>query len=1196
MRFFFSKSKRKKLGLLKSTCLFDPEYYRGNYGIGPYTSPEKHFLEIGWKLGFNPSPFFNTRYYLKSYNDVAQKKMNPLVHYLTNGGRESRRPSDEFDVQAYLAAHPTSPESGKTPAEHCIMTYGSFDWRPQQSRLPAISSAAIKTFVKFFDAEYYISHNNDVAAASLDPLNHFINNGQYEYRDPAPDFDTFYVHKLLKSALGMQDSLINLLHNFNNVNNVKLQNDEAIRLNEAEVASTEFVIENESTLCVHVHCYYPELISEAIAGFRNLPAASTIVITTTSEADGEFIKNCLTKFGVRQRAFVRVVANRGRDIAPFLIGCRDIWDKFDIVLHLHTKKSTHVYWGDDWRRYLFDQTLGSKQLIDSILAAFRTNPNLGCLYPRNYYRIREFVEVENNKSNITNYLKSVGLEGDTTIQADYPAGSMAWYRTASLSRLFDQEITLEHFEEENHQVDLTFAHALERILPITVRKSGFQVRNYSTRFRQKLIPVDGVPSRQGTEAISASDWLRDSPRIARRAPVRYKSLSSSFNRNRLDIQWILPSFSQAGAGGHMTIFRMVHYLEKFGHRQTIWFQNSVHFPNQAAAKRRIQDWYQPIGDRVHVRFLPDDVRQITGDVLIATDCWTAFPAAQVVNVKEKFYFIQDFEPAFHPMGELYMLAESTYNYGYSMLCAGKWLLNLMNERGAWARQWDLCADHNVYFPGVVRAQVKNPLRIAFYARQYTPRRAVALGFAAFDLLHKRGVNFHVDLFGEADLKVDYSFPHSQRGILSPQELSELYRSSDIGVVFSTTNYSLIPLEMMACGLPVVEIDTESTRAIFENEEVYFAQPMPYSIADAISDLASDDSKRSAQRESGLNFANDTSWERSAHSIEDAIIERLIEKGYEQAEPNRVATPAVINAMKATVFIPTYNAGPEFERVLEAVTTQVADFRFDILLIDSGSSDDTTSLAARYQHKNVRVEKIDKLEFQHGRTRNLGIERSDGQFIAVITQDACPRDRFWLSQLISGFDCGPRVAGVIGRHEAYPEHDPFTRRDIREMFDNLLLLPRVLDHEIGLPSFMYPGSRDWGMLMRFYSDNNSAISREVWKRHPYPEVEWGEDQLWAEEILRLGYQKAYVDGAVVYHSHSFSLSQQYSVSATEGRFWGKHFGIDLHPDVERSIASMNERDRAYALDMRISDALLKQRQLMNRATVQGRHFGYEESCR
>lgn len=300
MRFFFSKSKRKKLGLLKSTCLFDSEYYRASYGIGPYTSPQKHFLEIGWKLGFNPSPFFNTRYYLKLYNDVAQKKINPLIHYLTHGGRELRRPSDEFDVQAYLAAHPTFPESEKTPAEHCIMTYGSFDWRPQQPRLPSVSSAALNTFVKFFDPDFYISHNTDVAASGLDPLNHFINYGQYEYRDPAPDFDAFYVHKFLESALKTQGSLINLLHKFSNVSGIKFQNDEAIQLDNAVATSTQFVTANEPTLCVHFHCYYPELISEAIAGFRNLPAASTIVITTTSKADGEFIKSCLTKFGVEQ--------------------------------------------------------------------------------------------------------------------------------------------------------------------------------------------------------------------------------------------------------------------------------------------------------------------------------------------------------------------------------------------------------------------------------------------------------------------------------------------------------------------------------------------------------------------------------------------------------------------------------------------------------------------------------------------------------------------------------------------------------------------------------------------------------------------------------------------------------------------------------------------------------------------------------
>lgn len=1194
MRFLVSKSKRNKLNLLRNSILFDSKYYKDTYGIKIYTNPERHFLETGWRLGFNPSPFFNTTYYLKLYGDVAQGQVNPLVHYLTYGAQEMRRPSDKFDVQAYCAAHPTLSESGKAPAEHCIMTYGSYDWRPQKSQEQAVSAEAMESFKKFFDHDYYISHNIDVAESGIDTYAHFINFGQYEFRDPAANFDAFYVHRKLGAASGSQDSLVNLVHESSHIEDTKLQNDEAVVLNNIENCPPQSREARELTLCVHLHCFYPELISEAISGFKNLPDAANIVVTVVSKADGEFIKNCLEKFGVNQQTFVRVVPNRGRDIAPFIVGCRDIWENYDLVLHLHTKKSNHVYWGDEWRSYLFDQIFGSKQLVQTIIAEFESDPELGCLYPKNYYRIREFVVAENNQSGVNNYLKSLGLKQDTSVRTHYPAGSMAWYRTKSLSRLLLQNLELHAFEEERGQVDLTLAHAMERILPIVVRSENYKVRSYDTRFRERLVPVLGLPGRERSEAANSLEWLRDNPRIARKAPAFYKGLSSSFNRKKLDIQWILPSFSQAGAGGHMTIFRMVHHLEKFGHHQTIWFQNSAHFPDQAEAKRRINNWYQPIGDKVHVRFLPDDVRQISGDVLIATDCWTAFPAAQVINVKEKFYMIQDFEPSFHPVGDLYLLASATYEFGYSMLCAGNWLLKIMQSRGAWAREWELCADHRVYYPGVARSEIKDTIRIAFYSRQYTPRRAVALGFAAFELLHKRGINLHVSLFGEADLNIDYKFPHTQCGILSPEKLGELYRSSDIGVVFSATNYSLIPLEMMACGLPVVEIDTESTRAIFKNDEVYFAQPLPYSIADAIVELSSNRDARERQRRRGLDFVKDTSWERSAYAIEAAMIERLVEKGFKEIELEPLTAPAILSHTKATVFIPTYNAGPEFQKVLDAVTTQVTDFKYDVLLIDSGSSDETVSLAARYRDKNVRIETIDKADFQHGRTRNLGIERSDGQFVALITQDACPLNKFWLAHLISGFDYGPRVAGVIGRHQAYPDHDEFTKRDISEMFDNLSLLPKVIDRENGLPSFMYPGSRDWGMLMRFYSDNNSAMSREVWMQHPYPEVDWGEDQLWAEEILRLGFQKAYVDSAVVYHSHSFDLGHQYSVSVTEGRFWGEHFGIDFHSETEASISSMNERDRVFAKERRIDDIYLRQRQLFNRATVLGRHFGYQQS--
>jgi glycosyltransferase involved in cell wall biosynthesis len=107
---------------------------------------------------------------------------------------------------------------------------------------------------------------------------------------------------------------------------------------------------------------------------------------------------------------------------------------------------------------------------------------------------------------------------------------------------------------------------------------------------------------------------------------------------------------------------------------------------------------------------------------------------------------------------------------------------------------------------------------------------------------------------------------------------------------------------------------------------------------------------------------------------------------------------------------------------------------DVLVIDSGSSDETVDIVKSFETKKVRLQQIPNGEFQHGRTRNLGIASTEGAYIALLTQDALPSDRHWLAKLIGGFALSPHVAGVIGRHIAYPEHGSFLARDLNEMFD------------------------------------------------------------------------------------------------------------------------------------------------------------------
>lgn len=1172
-----------------NSVLFDARYYAKNNNISKIAKAAEHFCMFGWRNGKNPSPYFDVNFYLNAYPDVRSGGINPLVHYITDGAKENRRPVHNFDGAAFRAAHPE--HEGENPAEACIMRYGSYAWQESTPVMTPLPPEVIEAFRPYFDEAFYRAFNADVVDSNTDCYDHFLTRGQYENRDPAPNFDIFAYRCKISGNTGLFNNPIYHYIKVGTARGIRTMPENAVVLDTTSRTSSG---RSELKLAVHAHCFYPELISELLPRFLSFPPETRFVVTVISEADGRFIEQVRKREAFPYSLDIRVVANKGRDLAPFIVGCRDLWMECDVLLHVHTKKSPHINWGDKWRSYLFDQTMGSRALVDAVLDRFVEEPDLGCLYPRNFFRIRRHTLYEGNKPAIDAILNRLKYPMPVGSAGDYPAGSMAWYRTAPLRSFVEAFGSLSYFEDEAHQIDATFAHALERGLPLATAASGSRVVSYITPTRIEPASLEGLPSREGSLATVPERWYRDTPFIALQPPKALAPLSQLYNPKVLDIHWILPSFGR-GAGGHMTIFRMVEWLERFGHRQTVWLQNAVQFKDQSEAKRRIQEWYRPVSERLHVRFLPEDVRELSGDVLIATDCWTAFPAAQTTNFKERFYLVQDHEPSFHPTGEMQLLAESTYEFGFVNLCAGTWLEDIMQQRGLWARSWDLCADHDVYYPGARRSTANDqPMRIAFYARPYTPRRAVTLGFAAFAELHRRGVRFHVEMFGEADIKFDFDFPHTQHGILTPAELADLYRECDLGVVFSTTNYSLIPLEMMACNLPVVEIDTPSTRAIFMNGEVTFAKQAPYQIADAVEALMADPDRRASQVRQGRAFVDRTSWENSARVIESSILERLREIGCTAISAEAIAKPAAHKPRTATVFIPTYNAGADFDRVLDMVTRQTCDFSYDVLLIDSGSSDDTVERARRYADRNLRVETIPNTEFQHGRTRNRGIAHSDGEYVAIITQDACPKDERWLAHLIGGFAQGPRVAGVIGRHEAYPEHDAFTRRDLTEMFDSLALLPPVIDHEIGLPSYIYPGDRTWRMLTQFYSDNNSAMSREAWKILPYPEIDWGEDQVWADEMLRLGFQKAYVNDAVVYHSHALDLESHYKTSMTEGRFWGQHFGFDLHPNPKEAIAVMDARDRAYAIQAGVAAKVLKHRQQLNQATVNGREAGYRST--
>ncbi|MGG7516336.1 glycosyltransferase family 4 protein [Allorhizobium undicola] len=345
----------------------------------------------------------------------------------------------------------------------------------------------------------------------------------------------------------------------------------------------------------------------------------------------------------------------------------------------------------------------------------------------------------------------------------------------------------------------------------------------------------------------------------------------AFERGKMKITWIIPDFVP-GAGGHMTIFRLASYLERFGHEVRFLIQNpSVHKTGDHA-KERINTHFQPFSGKVEL--FTGTTPEVTGDALIATDRFTCYPVNAMGGFIRKFYLVQDFEPAFYPSGAEALLTEATYHFDFDCLCAGEWLHERMSrDYGRWSMSWPLAYDAGVYNTGRADVQ-RSRKRIAVYARFVTPRRAVELAFMALDLLKKRGLDFEVDFFGWDLGELDVAYPYRNHGVLNGGQLADLYREATIGVVFSATNHSLVNKEMMACGLPVIDLDRENVRAIFPDDCMCFAQPTPQGIADAMERLFRDPQEQDRLRAAGMAYVQDFSWEKSARLVEAAIAGRL----------------------------------------------------------------------------------------------------------------------------------------------------------------------------------------------------------------------------------------------------------------------------------------------------------------------------------
>ncbi len=316
--------------------------------------------------------------------------------------------------------------------------------------------------------------------------------------------------------------------------------------------------------------------------------------------------------------------------------------------------------------------------------------------------------------------------------------------------------------------------------------------------------------------------------------------------NRKKIAWVMPHPGK-GSGGHRTIIQNVNALINAGYKCDIYVEEDGVSTSQTV-KEKVNSWYEKCDAGIYVGF---DMKE-EYDLLFATG-WQTIDFVKKLPAKKKAYFIQDFEPWFFPMGDQYLITENSYRYGFLPVTIGKWLsYKMQNEFNTSSKYFDFGADLNIYKP---LNNVKKENAICFVYQPEKPRRCDYIGLKALKIVKALKPDLKIYLYG-SNAQATFEFDCENLNIIPIEKCNELYNKCKVGLCISASNPSRIPFEMMAAGLPVVELYRENNIYDLPDEGVLLSEPTPEAIASAIVYLLENPEKAKEMSDFGIKYMKD----------------------------------------------------------------------------------------------------------------------------------------------------------------------------------------------------------------------------------------------------------------------------------------------------------------------------------------------------
>jgi O-antigen biosynthesis protein len=400
-------------------------------------------------------------------------------------------------------------------------------------------------------------------------------------------------------------------------------------------------------------------------------------------------------------------------------------------------------------------------------------------------------------------------------------------------------------------------------------------------------PAEAVP----TKLIQPLLKVVNSLDIADPKGLAFNEVRRMARENRVgafSINWVIPDIG-FGSGGHTTILRIIRQFQVLGVTNRVYVHGRSQHGSDEGLKAFIENHYTFLPG---VEFFDSDENLAPSDVLVATLWITAYQVFKASNTNLKVYFIQDFEAMFYAAGSDHIFALNTYRLNFFGICASPWLDKVVTERfGMRACHFHLGYEPGAYYPDPLIERDAN--KILVYLRPTTPRRGTELLVAALTLVHEQRPKTRIVIFGTDSIGYqDISFPVSVVGLQNEEQLRRLHSGAAIALLTSLTNYSLLPIEAMACGAVVVDVNVESMRETFPvDAPIVLAEPHPHGIAKAILAMLNDPEGLQQRSQRSIDYARNFAWASSFAKIENALAHEY----FGDAKPAEVLEGALVKA-------------------------------------------------------------------------------------------------------------------------------------------------------------------------------------------------------------------------------------------------------------------------------------------------------------